>query len=123
LNPNWNEALVFNLHGKEFGAGLSTGSIGTSSASTSAVGGHGPAGNATQLGSAGTTTTALPGIQIELTVYSDNLLGTNEPLGRVTVGDLPSAGPGLAQWTELLAVRNAPARWHALVHQQSSGDG
>lgn len=125
LNPTWNEALVFNLHGKELsgcgGGGSATTSGGVTSSSFPASG-SGPTGNAIQQGFSGST--SLPGVQLEMTVFNDNLLGTNEPLGRMVVGDQANGGPiAAAQWMELMAVRNAPARWHVLQHQQSTGDG
>ena len=60
---------------------------------------------------------SLAGVTIELMVLSDGLLGTSEPIGRVTLGDHAS-GAELSRWHELLAVRNAPARWHTL-HETS----
>jgi len=63
-------------------------------------------------GAAGREVT-LAGMSIELLVLSDGLLGISEPLGRVTVSD-QSSGTELSHWHELLAVRNAPARWHTL---------
>jgi C2 domain len=120
LNPIWNEAIVFNLRGKDL---CCSGPASTSSCTSSSfgVGGSGTAGNGAQQGSNNPTT--LPGVQLEMTVFNDNLLGTNEPLGRVLVGDQVTAGPAAAQWMELLAARNAPARWHVLQHQHSNGDG
>jgi len=79
-NPSWNEALVFNLHGRETASGREV---------------------------------SLAGVSIELLVLSDGLLGTSEPLGRVTLGD-HATGAELSHWHELLAMRNAPARWHPL---------
>jgi len=79
-NPIWNEALVFNLHGRETSTGREV---------------------------------SLAGVSIELVVLSDGLLGTSEALGRVTLGE-QAAGAELSHWNELLAVRNAPARWHML---------
>jgi len=82
-NPTWNEALVFNLHGRE-----------------------------TALSGAGREV-SLAGMSIELLVLSDGLLGISEPLGRVTLSD-QSTGTQLSHWHELMAARNAPARWHTL---------
>jgi len=79
-NPTWNEALVFNLHGRETSTGREV---------------------------------SLAGLSIELLVLSDGLLGISEPIGRVTLGD-QATGTQLSHWHELLAVRNAPARWHML---------
>jgi len=79
-NPTWNEALVFNLHGRETSTGREV---------------------------------SLAGLSIELMVLSDGLLGISEPIGRVAVGD-QATGTQLSHWQELLAVRNAPARWHML---------
>jgi len=80
-NPTWNEALVFNLHGRETASGREV---------------------------------PLAGLNIELLVLSDGLLGISEPLGRVTLGDHATGVAELSHWQELLAVRNAPARWHTL---------
>ena len=83
-NPTWNEAVVFNLHG-------------TSNATATASG-----------------ALSLSGVSIELVVLSDGVLGTGEPLGRVTIGDRATGAAELSHWQELLATRNAPARWHPL---------
>jgi len=80
-SPTWNEALVFNLHGRE----------------PSTVG----------------RDLSLSGVSVELVVLSDGVLGASEPLGRLTIGD-QATGAELAHWQELLAARNAPARWHPL---------
>jgi len=87
-NPMWNEALVFNLHGRETPSGREV---------------------------------SLAGMNIELLVLSDGLLGITEPLGRVTLGDHVT-GAELSHWHELLAVRNAPARWHTLHAVTSVAD-
>ena len=79
-NPAWNEALVFNLHGRETSTGREV---------------------------------SLAGLNIELLVLSDGLLGISEPIGRVTLGD-QSTGTQLSHWHDLLVTRNAPARWHTL---------
>jgi len=91
-NPTWNEALVFNLHGRD---------PVTSNAAAAAVG----------------RDLSLAGVSVELVVLSDGLLGPSEPLGRVLIGDQASGGGGggeLSHWQELVANRNAPARWHTL---------
>jgi len=56
---------------------------------------------------------SLTGLSVELVVLSDGLLGISEPLGRVTLGGHVT-GAEFSHWNELLAVRNAPARWHTL---------
>lgn len=87
-SPTWNEALVFNLHGRETQSGREV---------------------------------SLAGVNVELLVLSDGLLGTSEPLGRVTLGD-QATGAELSHWHELLATRNAPARWHTLHAVTSVSD-
>lgn len=89
-SPVWNEAIVFNLHGKDCVSSL-------------------PSGN----GGSRENSACLAGVQLELTVFSDNPLGTNEALGRVTVGD-QTTGQSLSHWLELTSSRNAPARWHVM---------
>jgi len=64
---------------------------------------------------------SLAGVNVELLVLSDGLLGTSEPLGRVTLGD-QATGAELSHWHELLATRNAPARWHTLHAVTSVSD-
>jgi len=88
-NPTWNEALVFNLHGRE-----------TSNAGRDL---------------------SLAGVNMELVVLSDGVLGISEPLGRLTIGD-QATGAELSHWQELLATRNAPARWHSLHAVTSVSD-
>jgi C2 domain len=132
LNPAWNEAVVFNLHGKELFASGSFGSSSTSTANAAAAGGGNYSALSSTMAGPGLSTTgssatgippSLAAIQLEMTVFNENLLGTNEPLGRVTVGDQVAAyAAGQSHWAELLAVRNAPARWHLLQHVHSTGD-
>jgi Ca2+-dependent lipid-binding protein len=50
---------------------------------------------------------------IELLVYSDNLLGNNDHLGRLLVGPNTS-GEELAHWHDLINAKTAMARWHSL---------
>ena len=74
-HPSWNEALVFNVQGKD----------------------------------------SLVGAKVELTVFNDNLLGTNKVMGRFVVGD-QAAGDDLARWLQSSSgARNAPGRWHPLL--------
>jgi len=89
-NPTWNEALVFNLHGRE-----------TTTPNPAAVGGR--------------EHLSLSGVGVEMAVLSDGVLGPGEPLGRLTIGDQAGGSAAeLAHWHELVATRNAPARWHLL---------
>jgi len=51
--------------------------------------------------------------RVELAVFSDGLLGTDEPLGEIEVG-CRSTGDELSHWLDVVALKSAVARWHHL---------
>jgi len=51
--------------------------------------------------------------RVELAVFSDGLLGTDEPLGETVIGRR-STGDELAHWLDVVALKTAVARWHHL---------
>jgi len=55
----------------------------------------------------------LAGTRVELAVFSDGLLGTDEPLGETVVGSR-STGDELSHWLDVVALKTAVARWHHL---------
>jgi len=59
---------------------------------------------------------------VEFTIYNDNLLGNNEPLGEVVVGR-ETSGEELAHWTDVLNLKNAIARWHRVQAPPPGGGG
>lgn len=58
---------------------------------------------------------------VELAVFSDGLLGTDEPLGETVVG-ARSTGDELAHWLNVVALKTAMARWHRLQPPTSAAD-
>ena len=56
---------------------------------------------------------ALQATSIEFLVFSDNLLGNNDQLGRLLVGP-NTFGEELAHWHDLVNAKTAMARWHSL---------
>lgn len=52
-------------------------------------------------------------IQVEIAVFNDTLLGNNDLLGEVVVGK-DTSGEELAHWNDVLHLKNALARWHAI---------
>eukprot|EP00918_Siedleckia_nematoides_P046211 GHVU01101310.1.p1 GENE.GHVU01101310.1~~GHVU01101310.1.p1 ORF type:complete len:344 (+),score=31.66 GHVU01101310.1:99-1130(+) len=52
-------------------------------------------------------------IEMELVLYSDSLLGNNEPLGKVILA-ADSTALELAHWNDMANCKNAMARWHHL---------
>jgi len=71
-SPAWNEAIVFNVQGKD----------------------------------------SFTGVQLEFAVFSDNLLGTNEMMGRLVVGDHVTANEQ-PHWLEMVNSKSVPV-WHQL---------
>jgi len=57
--------------------------------------------------------------RVELAVFSDGLLGTDEPLGETVVG-CRSTGDELAHWLDVVALKTAMARWHHLQRPTSA---
>jgi len=51
--------------------------------------------------------------RVELAVFSDGLLGIDEPLGETVVG-CRSSGDELSHWLDVIALKTAVARWHHL---------
>ena len=51
--------------------------------------------------------------RVELAVFSDGLLGIDEPLGETVVG-CRSSGDELSHWLDVVALKTAVARWHHL---------
>jgi hypothetical protein len=54
---------------------------------------------------------SLSDVQVEFVLYTDNLLGNSDALGRVVVGS-KSSGEELAHWKDVLSSKNAMAMWH-----------
>ncbi|ELT91518.1 Sytalpha, partial [Capitella teleta] len=52
-------------------------------------------------------------VQVEFVVYTDNLLGNNEALGKVIVGS-KSSGEEQAHWKDVLSSKKAMAMWHRI---------
>ena len=57
--------------------------------------------------------------RVELAVFSDGLLATDEPLGETVVG-CRSTGDELVHWLDVVALKTAVARWHHLQPPTSS---
>lgn len=51
--------------------------------------------------------------RVELAVFSDGLLGTDEPLGETVIG-CRSTGDELTHWLDVVALKTAMTRWHHL---------
>ena len=61
----------------------------------------------------GVERSVLADTRVELAVFSDGLLSTDEPLGEMVVGSR-SSGDELAHWLDVAALKTATARWHHL---------
>ena len=61
----------------------------------------------------GVERSVLADTRVELAVFNDGLLGTDEPLGEMVVG-CRSTGDELAHWLDVVALKTAMARWHHL---------
>jgi len=61
----------------------------------------------------GVERSVLAATTVELAVFSDGLLGTDEPLGESVVGRR-STGDELNHWLDVVALKTAMARWHHL---------
>jgi len=57
---------------------------------------------------------SLGGVQLELAVLSENLLGRGEVMGRLIVGDQTKRDE-LAHWLDVLNNTTSPGHWHQLV--------
>ena len=73
-NPVWNEALVFNIRGKD----------------------------------------CLGDVQLELTMFSENLLGKDEMMGKLVVGEQVKRVEHTAHWLDRLNNTNIAGQWHQL---------
>ena len=56
----------------------------------------------------------LPRVTLEFFVCSDNLLGSNETLGKMSLGP-DSTGEELVHWKDMIAVRSSNAMYHKLL--------
>ena len=61
----------------------------------------------------GVERSVLKNTRVELAVFSDGVLGVDEPLGETVVG-CRSTGDELAHWLDVIALKTAMARWHRL---------
>ena len=61
----------------------------------------------------GVERSTLADTRVELAVFSDGLLGVDEPLGETVVGGR-STGDELAHWLDVVDLKTAMARWHRL---------
>ena len=59
------------------------------------------------------TKDTLKRIHVEFVVCSDNLLGNNEVLGKVTLGP-ETSGEESAHWRDMMTYKSATARYHCL---------
>ena len=62
----------------------------------------------------------LESARVELSIFNDNLLGTDEQLGEVVISSATS-GDELAHWTDVLNLKNAMARWHRVQAPSACG--
>lgn len=61
----------------------------------------------------------LKSTQIDFVLYSDNLIGNNDVLGRLTIGP-DASNNDYSHWLDMVNSKNAMARWHSLKTPEKS---
>ena len=59
---------------------------------------------------------SLKNLSVELALFSDNLLGNDDLIGRVIVGP-ETSGEEINHWNDMINCKNAMARWHHLLKE------